>query len=212
MPATACSVLGADDGRTLPGDVLDGVDTDVGRVLVVLVDGLGLRQWRRNRSAHPLLERVTERARITPLTSVFPSETAAAIPTFHAGRLPSEHGGIGWNVYEPTADVAVRALDGTVKGGTGDLSRADVFAADPLTRTCASEGSTVGTSSRSTRRRRGRRSTATTTRARTSLVARLPLVCSCDDHRHRNFPDDPLSSRPLPDRLTTTSSCAIGNR
>jgi hypothetical protein len=34
-----------------------------------------------------------------PLTSVFPSTTASAIPTFLTGLAPQQHGLTGWNMY-----------------------------------------------------------------------------------------------------------------
>ncbi|WP_132060747.1 alkaline phosphatase family protein [Halorussus amylolyticus] len=117
VPHTVTSVLGCDTGRTLPADALAGVATDVGTVLVVLVDGFGFEQWRRERDCHAFLDRLSAEARVTPLTSIYPSETAAAMNTFHSGSLPAEHGVIGWNVYEPTADESFEALPFVTKDG-----------------------------------------------------------------------------------------------
>jgi len=135
VPHTVTSLLGAETGRTLPDDVFDTVDTtDVDTVLVVLIDGVGLEQWTRDFAKHEFLRRVTERGTVTPLTSIYPSETAAAITTFHTGALPAEHGGVGWNVYEPTVDEAFEALPFRTKDGEepAGLTREDVFDADPL--------------------------------------------------------------------------------
>ncbi|MFB6173726.1 MAG: alkaline phosphatase family protein [Halobacteriales archaeon] len=133
VPGTAADVLGADLGPTLPGDVLQGIGTDVGRVLVVLVDGFGLGPWRRDRDEHPLLDRLTERGRVTPLTSVYPSETAAAITTFHTARLPARHGLIGWNLYEPTIDTTFESLPFRTKDGDEPpMDRAALYEGDPL--------------------------------------------------------------------------------
>ena len=134
VPHTVTSVLGADTGRTLPEDALAGVDTDVQTVLVVLVDGFGFEQWRAERDHHPFLRRLTDRARVTPLTSIYPSETAAAIHTFHTGRLPAEHGVVGWNVYEPTADESFEALPFLTKDGEPPerVAREEVSAAPSL--------------------------------------------------------------------------------
>ena len=135
VPHTVTSLLGAETSRTLPDDVFDTVDTtDVDTVLVVLIDGFGLEQWTRDFAKHEFLRRVTERGTVTPLTSIYPSETAAAITTFHTGALPAEHGGVGWNVYEPTVDEAFEALPFLTKDGEepAGLTREDVFDADPL--------------------------------------------------------------------------------
>jgi hypothetical protein len=117
VPGTVASLLGVDDGRTLPPDVFDGVGTDVDRVVLVVVDGYGLDSFERDRSGHPFLQRLVERGVVTPLTSVYPSETAAAITTLQTGQLPCEHGQLGWNVYDPKTDRSFLALSAEVKAG-----------------------------------------------------------------------------------------------
>lgn len=117
VPHTLASVLGVDTGRRLPDAVFDGVETDVDTVVVVVIDGYGFDSWRRDRDRFELLADVTERGTVTPLTSIYPSETAAAMTTFETGDLPCEHGRIGWNVYDPATDRSFLALDGSVKHG-----------------------------------------------------------------------------------------------
>lgn len=121
VPDTVMSLLDAGGRRPLPADVFDGVDTSVGRVVLVLVDGYGLDSWKRDRSEHHFLGELTERGTVTPLTSTYPSETAAAITTLETATLPCEHGLIGWNVYEPATDHSVIGLSGEIKvdGRTG---------------------------------------------------------------------------------------------
>ncbi|WP_135819991.1 alkaline phosphatase family protein [Halostella litorea] len=143
VPHTVASLLGVDTGRTLPADALDGVDTEgIDTVVVALVDGFGLDGWKRTRDDHGFLRRVTDRGVVTPLTSVYPSETAAAITTFHTGALPAEHGVVGWNVYEPTVDEAFEALPFRTKAGDepAGLTRGDVADAEPLYPDLAAEG------------------------------------------------------------------------
>ncbi|WP_179233623.1 alkaline phosphatase family protein [Halorubrum ezzemoulense] len=106
VPDTVRSVLDAGGRRALPSDVFDGVETDVDTVVLLLVDGFGLDGWKRHRPRCGLLDRLTEAGTVTPLTSVYPSETAAAITTLETGRLPCEHGYVGWNVYDPRLDTA----------------------------------------------------------------------------------------------------------
>jgi len=143
VPHTVASLLGAETGRTLPAEALDGAETDgVDTVLVVLLDGFGLEQWKRDRGKHALLDRITDRGVVTPLTSVYPSETAAAITTLHTGTLPAEHGVVGWNVYEPTVDEEFEALPFLTKEGEppNGLTRDDVADADSLYPALAEEG------------------------------------------------------------------------
>jgi hypothetical protein len=117
VPATALSVLGADaDAVTgpgagpLPGDALAGVDTDVDVVVVALVDGYGFRQYERDVDDYPFLGTLADEGRVTPLTSIYPTETAAAITTTHTGLLPAQHGMLGWDQYVDPADSVLQTL------------------------------------------------------------------------------------------------------
>lgn len=132
VPHTVASLLGVETGRTLPEDAFGGVETDVRQVVVVLLDGFGLSQWKREYAGQDFLASLTDRGTVTPLTSIYPSETSAAMTTFHSGELPARHGVIGWNVYEPTTDEAFEALPFTTKDGTppDGLSREEVADAE----------------------------------------------------------------------------------
>jgi len=143
VPATALSLLGADDVVTdrdvepLPGDVFDGVDTDVEVVVHALVDGYGFEQYRRDRGDYALLDRLAERGTVTPLTSIYPSETAAAITTTHTGALPSSHGLLGWEQYvEPAGEVLAtlpfETVDGEPAGEVHGLGPEVLFEGDSL--------------------------------------------------------------------------------
>ncbi|KAB1196465.1 MULTISPECIES: alkaline phosphatase family protein [Haloferax] len=117
IPGTVADLLGADVGPRLPAAATDEYD-DISRVVVFLVDGFGLAQWDGERERISFLRRFERAGRVTPLTSVFPSETASALNTYHSATLPSEHGVVGWNVYEPTADEQFEALPFLRKDGT----------------------------------------------------------------------------------------------
>ena len=120
VPDTVRTVLDAGGRRALPSDVFEGVDTAVDTVVLVLIDGFGLQAWKRHRGRCDVLDRLTEEGTVTPLTSIYPSETAAAITTLETGRLPCEHGRIGWNVYEPETDTAFLPLGWEVKTGASE--------------------------------------------------------------------------------------------
>lgn len=149
VPGTLTSALGVPTGtRRLPEDVYDGVDgvavddeRDVDYVVVFLVDGFGLSQWRDHRD-HPVVSAIEDSATVTPLTSVFPSETAAAITTFNTGAYPAEHGVLGWNVYDPELDASFLGLgfDGKAGASVAEQNAADAYAVDPLYPTLAESG------------------------------------------------------------------------
>ncbi|MFC7136622.1 alkaline phosphatase family protein [Halobaculum litoreum] len=103
VPGTVASVLGADAGRRLPSDTVP--DGEYSNVVVVLVDGLGWDRYRARRESVPLLDTLGAAGRASRLTSVYPSETAAAITTMHTGATPAEHGLLGWNVLFRDAGV-----------------------------------------------------------------------------------------------------------
>lgn len=96
VPETLLSVVSDDVDARLPADALGDANTDVDHVVVLLLDGLGWDQFHRDSDHAPLLDTLAERGSLRPLTSVYPSETAAAVTTFHSGQTPSEHGMLGW--------------------------------------------------------------------------------------------------------------------
>ncbi|MFB6361787.1 MAG: alkaline phosphatase family protein [Halobacteriales archaeon] len=130
IPDTVRSVFDLPTSRPLPDDVVSDVRTDVNRVVMVVVDGFGLDVWEREQADHAFLQSITDAGVVTPLTSIYPSETAAAITTLETGQLACEHGRIGWNVYEPQSDRSFLALDGRIKvgPGTGDGPTDEAFA------------------------------------------------------------------------------------
>lgn len=143
VPGTVASVLGVDPGRggsegvgrALPADALAGVATDVSHVVVVVLDGLGWYRFHRDAGDHRFLRRVRDRGAVTPLTSVLPASTAAAIPTVHTGATPAEHGVLGWDVRLPRHDVVVEAFPHQVRGAperSPPVSPGEVVRADPV--------------------------------------------------------------------------------
>lgn len=77
------------------------------KVVLFLLDGFGYRQWVRYMDAHAYLRRFTERGVVAPITSVFPSTTAAALTTICSGLTPQEHGLPEWLVYVEELDRAI---------------------------------------------------------------------------------------------------------
>ncbi|MHC3437205.1 alkaline phosphatase family protein [Natrialbaceae archaeon A-gly3] len=99
VPETALSVLDGSYRKRLPADVFDGVATNVDNVVLFVLDGFGLEAWYRHWQDDPFLRQVTEAGTVTPLTSIYPSETAAALTTLYTGLEPAEHGLLGWYQY-----------------------------------------------------------------------------------------------------------------
>ncbi len=138
VPETTLSVLDGSFDRLLPGSVLDGVATDVDYVVLVLLDGFGYESWTREFPHHELLAQLEDRGTVTPLTSIYPSETAAAITTLHTGLEPVEHGLLGWYQYlesvrRDVVTLPFLALSGEPLGEVAPNADArDLFAGESL--------------------------------------------------------------------------------
>ncbi|WP_459193078.1 alkaline phosphatase family protein [Halosimplex sp. J119] len=140
---TATDLFGVDTGRALPDDVFAGVDTDVSHVVLLLVDGFGLDRWRADADRYAFFDALDTRGAVTPLTSVYPSETGSAIPTIHTGRTPAEHGMLGWDWYDPEVGAVVQGLPFTHRDGTSAadvIEPAELFTGDPVYDALVSDG------------------------------------------------------------------------
>ncbi|OIB58636.1 alkaline phosphatase family protein [Natrialba sp. SSL1] len=151
VPETALSLLShssadAFDHR-LPDSVFDGVDLDgIDTVVLFLLDGFGYEHWTRDYRDHDLLARITDQGTVTPLTSIYPSETAAAITTLQTGALPVEHGLLGWFQYLASADQVITTLPFLTTSGeplesvAPDADPDDLFDAEPVYTRAVDEG------------------------------------------------------------------------
>jgi hypothetical protein len=87
-------------------------------VVLLLVDGLGLRMLQRHRPHGALAAHLRD-----TLTSVFPSTTATAITTVLTGMPPAAHGFTGWHVWLEEIDAIGAVLPGHVRGSDEPLAR-----------------------------------------------------------------------------------------
>jgi hypothetical protein len=91
------------------------------QVVLLIMDGLGCEFLQRRRARSSLEE--LSRAR---LTSVFPSTTAAAIPTFLTGEPVQQHGLVGWHTYFSELAAVLAVLPGVPRYGGVSLKHAGV--------------------------------------------------------------------------------------
>ena len=90
------SLLGelAHPGRTaLPGWFPDPV-AGAEQVVLLVIDGLGEEQLRERAALAPVMSSGVG----GPITSVAPSTTACALTTLVTGKVPAEHGVVGYRV------------------------------------------------------------------------------------------------------------------
>jgi hypothetical protein len=78
------------------------------RVVVVMVDGLGMALLRKFAAHAPFLREGLDSART--LSSAFPSTTAASLASLGTGLSPGEHGMVGYDVLDPDQDRVVNML------------------------------------------------------------------------------------------------------
>ena len=120
VPTTALSMLGVHTGRpTLPKDALGGTETtDVDNVVLMLFDGLGYRELLRQ-GGSGFFGSLSRRGSVRPITTIFPSTTAAALTSVSTGLTPQEHGLPEWFVYMDELDSVIVTLPFTRVGEPG---------------------------------------------------------------------------------------------
>jgi len=76
------------------------------RVIVVVVDGMGLRLLERMRPHAPLIASVLDGqvGRLTPMSCTFPSTTPTSLVSLGTGTNPGQHGVLGFTVLVPGSD------------------------------------------------------------------------------------------------------------
>ena len=100
VPTRVLSILGLRENRpTLPSDALGNVETSgIENVILLLCDGLGYNEWQRQ-IGKGFIGALSKRGNVRPITTVFPSTTAAALTTVSTGLTPQEHGLPEWYVW-----------------------------------------------------------------------------------------------------------------
>jgi len=107
---TIFSVLGVPDERnTLPESLWKREAQDCDKVVLFFIDGLGYDQVVKYRY-FPFFNILTNMGNLNPITTVFPSTTAAAVTTMHTGLTPQEHGLPEWNVYFEEIDMVIETM------------------------------------------------------------------------------------------------------
>ncbi|HEY89157.1 MAG TPA: alkaline phosphatase family protein [Thermoflexia bacterium] len=104
IPATIAQLLGNSTVNLLPplrADLLAGLDEDVRRVVLVLLDGLGWEQLQRMmaKDEELIFHQLQEQGRLLPLTSIFPSTTVNVLSTLRTGAPPIRHGLLAYELY-----------------------------------------------------------------------------------------------------------------
>jgi hypothetical protein len=89
------------------------------KIVLLLIDGFGWLHWLQYAERYEVLRRLTARGTVAPLTTVFPSTTAAALTSIHSGLTPQEHGLPEWWVYFDELQAIAATLPFTALGDHG---------------------------------------------------------------------------------------------
>jgi hypothetical protein len=149
LMATVTSALGLPDSGYRPLSPDLGVDDAALRrsrhIVLLVVDGLGNGIVTRHGPDSTLA-----RHRVGTLTSVFPSTTASAIPTFLTGLPPQAHGLTGWHMWFQEINQTLAVLPLTPRGAppaawlpAGTALPPKLFSHAPLSRFLAGRAWTV---------------------------------------------------------------------
>jgi hypothetical protein len=111
IPSTILSHFDIDDKRpSLPDELIGKELKGSEKVVQIIIDGFGYTQWMKHTKDHKFLKRFLSKGEFNPITSIFPSTTAAAITTINTGLTPQEHGLPEWNVYMDEVDLIINTL------------------------------------------------------------------------------------------------------
>jgi predicted AlkP superfamily pyrophosphatase or phosphodiesterase len=80
------------------------------KVILLLIDGLGYKQWLGCYKNYKFFEIFTQNGIVAPITTVFPSSTAAALTTINTGLTPQQHALLEWFLYFKEIDMIIKTL------------------------------------------------------------------------------------------------------
>lgn len=114
IPTTAHYLLtGETLGPLLPVDCFGTEYPRPDKVVLMFIDAFGWEFWQRwlaRPSPSRVMRHVADNGRLTPISALFPSTTAASVSTMNFGVLPAVHGLYEWNMYVPAYGETIQSL------------------------------------------------------------------------------------------------------
>ena len=95
------------------------------RVILLILDGVGYMHLSRMlaESSDMFINRLIDRGKILPLTSVFPATTATALASLSMGTTPQEHGMLGYRLYLKETSAITNMINLSLLGNSaGDTA------------------------------------------------------------------------------------------
>lgn len=123
LPESMCQAFGLPSlgVQPLAPEYLDELLPGIQRVLILVVDGLGLLRFRQileNRKT--IWSTRLGDARLSPLTSVSPSTTSAALTTLWTGASPAQHSILGYELWLKEYGVVANMISHGVMSAPSD--------------------------------------------------------------------------------------------
>lgn len=111
IPTTVRSLLsGSWSPEALPSGILPGEVQPFRHVVLVLLDAFGFAQYRLLKQASPFFKAIEQAGRVSMITSMFPSTTAAHMTTLNTGLPVAHHGIYEWHYFEPKVGEVIKPL------------------------------------------------------------------------------------------------------
>lgn len=131
IPASLCSLFGIPGlaGTPLNPEILQPLGEGVRRVVLLLVDGLAFHRLQRwmTKDAAPVWQRVAEAGLLSPITSITPSTTSAALSSLWTGRSAAQHGIAGYEMWLKEYGIVANMITHapiTFQNDVGSLTKA----------------------------------------------------------------------------------------
>jgi len=86
------------------------------KIILLLIDGYGYNQWLGFYRKSKFFAEISQKGSVSPITTVFPSTSAAALTTINTGFTPQEHALPEWYIYFKEIDMIVKTLHFTPLG------------------------------------------------------------------------------------------------
>lgn len=108
--STILSVFGINNnGTPLKKELYSNISGSK-KVVFFYIDGLGYDSWMDYLGKYRPFQEINNSGIVSPITSVFPSTTAAASNTVNTGLTPAEHGLFEWRLYVEKYNMVLKSL------------------------------------------------------------------------------------------------------
>jgi hypothetical protein len=103
-------LTGVRHGPLLPPDCFGGAYPRPQKIVTFFVDSFGWQFWQQYQDRFATTRRVVDKGTLTPISTLFPSTTAASVSTMNLGVLPAQHALYEWNIYIPAYGEVIQSL------------------------------------------------------------------------------------------------------